>query len=128
MNKAINISVFLIIFGCLSTYCFGQNPATTKQANKTKAIYVPVKTKMDIAIEREQKKELERVKVLELQNEQASPYERISLENKANVEMLYETPVKLEKQMLIKAYKSEVKEEQEQHLKKEELQKPENKK
>ena len=117
----LGMTAVIYLLSAVSSY--GQSKTISKN-NDAKSIYVPVKTKMDIAIEREQKKELERAKALEIQKKQAGPYERISLENKANVEMLYGTPVKSEEQILIKEYK-EIKEGQEQHLKKEEFQKPE---
>ena len=124
-----NIFAILLIPGMLlfiQSRLLAQNKALQKQDNKTKAVYIPVKTKDEIAAERVQKREKAGTSELQLQYEQVVPYEQLSIEKEKTMEIykVDETPI----EMQMKEYKPEVKEEQEQQLKKEELQKPEKEK
>lgn len=120
-----NILYIFLMAGLLlfvQSRLLAQDKALQKQDKKTKVVYIPVKTKEEIAAERMQKREKAGTSELQLQYEQAVPYEKGKTMEMYRVD---ETPVKLEKQMLMQEYKPEIKEEQEQQLKKEELQKPE---
>ena len=82
------------------------------QSNNSQSEHIAVKTKMDIAIEREQKKELKRAKALEIQNEQTGGETVVvKMQQKQLVSKTYDAGVILEKQVQVKSYELGVKEE-----------------
>ncbi len=93
-----------------------QSNATINKANKAKAVYIPVKTKPEIAAQRE------------LKSEKTRALEQPVMEEKVKMIRLAEpSSVKTEKQLKMKKCQSVVKKEQKlQSI--EQLQKPKNKK